>query len=436
MNVTDQLKKRPKLSTGLVLLLVLGMVGVLVQFNVLGSFANGDYTPRFGECTYDEDTGNIQGGCEDRRGELDAFSRGVTGAYDTSTGEPVSKHFWIRIDGIRVEVDDGDGDEQKVPQFYWLYKNDYVTEDGLEEINDGGFPDDVDLAYGDLEWGSDLKNGLEAGTVCKATIKPESRGGVTVKYYENGQEKTKYYNDEPEGDERHVNYITDPSTVTASDVRITDRYMACKFDFTEVMNKGLDEGQMFSSWTGREIIIGGHDGDEGSTRFDIDFGIDSDKDGKLDENDECPDEAGSRDSGCPNSVPEITSFEVPENMTSGESYTVSAQAEDGDGDQLTYSWSNGQTGSSTTFTASGNKTMVSVNVSDSFDSVEKSVTVPVLEGNSDETGEGSTNDPSGKDSKNNFVSWILGNYLIESVIGLAGTLLLILFAIIYRRRGE
>lgn len=81
-----------------------------------------------------------------------------------------------------------------------------------------------------------------------------------------------------------------------------------------------------------------------------------------------------------NTAPVINRVVAPESTVVGESFTVIAEAEDADGDELSYEWSNGDTGdtASYVFTSTGEKSL-SVSVSDGVDSVSQSVTVDVVE---------------------------------------------------------
>jgi hypothetical protein len=339
-----------------------------------GSVVGEDHTPRFSDCTYVEETGNIQGDCEQNRGEISSFGGwggDVSGAYQD--GEPVPKYFWIRIDSIQTFPADG-GDEAKSPQMMWLYKNGYVTESGQED----DFPDDVDIAYGDLKWNSELRSSLEAGTVCEATIRPSAQGEV----YITTTEEEQAFNDEPDADELHVSeMISSPATVAADDVHITEGYIACLFDFTEVMNKALAMDGYFKSWSGRSIMIGGYDYDEGSTSFDVDFGMDSDGDGFLDENDECPEQPGLEEKdGCPNQPSEIVEINGPRNATLESEVEYSVEVSNPDDDPTTISWGNGDTGETATYTWNSTGTKeITVSADDGFNTSSRSISVQVGE---------------------------------------------------------
>jgi len=349
---------------------LLAIAGLAPVFSQGSAFAD-SHTPRFDDCTYVEETGNIQGGCGQNRGQISSFgsslSGEVGGAYQN--GEPVPKYFWVRIDSIQTFPADG-GDEAKSPQMVWLYKNGYVTESGRED----DFPDDVDIGYGDLKWNSEIRSALEAGTVCKATIRPSAQGEVTI----TTTEEEIRFNDEPDSDEVDVSeMISSPATVTAEEIRLTEGYMDCKFDFTEIMNKALAMDGYFKSWDGREIMIGGYDYDEGDTTFNVDFRMDSDEDGVLDRNDECPETPGLKaKNGCPNQVSKIVSVDGPRNVTIGENVEYSVKLRNPDDDSTTITWSNGVTGESASYSWSelGEKS-VTVSVDDGFE--ESSTTVDV-----------------------------------------------------------
>jgi len=107
---------------------------------------------------------------------------------------------------------------------------------------------------------------------------------------------------------------------------------------------------------------------------------DSDGDGVFDRNDECPNEAGRLENGCANTPPTV-SVDAPEAFEDEEEFTVSASASDPDGQELSYSWSNGETGRSATyqFARSGVERELSVTVSDGLDSVTESATVEVVD---------------------------------------------------------
>lgn len=85
----------------------------------------------------------------------------------------------------------------------------------------------------------------------------------------------------------------------------------------------------------------------------------------------------------PNNAPEISGIEIPGSAKTGEDVEVSVDASDSNGDTLYYSWSNGDSGSSTTYswTTSGTKE-ISVEVSDKRDSVSRSASISVEQSNS------------------------------------------------------
>ena len=377
------------------LLLVSAVLFGVSTFYFEGSFAY-DHSPRFSDCPTEEDTGDIVGSCPEQWGDIDKFARGeITGYKD---GEVVSSHFWVEISDVKA------GEEEKAPQFWWLYYNDYLTEDGREEVNEGDFPDDVDVTYGDLKWNGDLREKLEAGTICRATIQPESRGYLDITTTEaeslntdvndanwnnqdddgDGQvdEGFQMYNDEPDSDEIYVsNIVPNPKEVTADKIEIRENSMRCRFDFTEIMNKGMELDGKFIEWDGREPVIGGDDGDEGMTSFNVDFGLDSDLDGFRDENDECPETPGIEEkNGCPNQVSKVISVDGPRNVTVGEEVNYSVSVRNPDDDSTSISWSNGATGDSAVykFNSTGNYTL-SVTADDGFEEDTEEIRVRVEE---------------------------------------------------------
>jgi hypothetical protein len=117
---------------------------------------------------------------------------------------------------------------------------------------------------------------------------------------------------------------------------------------------------------------------------------DADGDGVFDRDDECPESAGELDSGCPNTPPSV-SLDAPEVVEDEEEFEVSVQATDVEGHDLSYEWSNGDTGRTAnySFARSGQNVSVSVSVSDGFGTVSESATVEVLDSISDGDSSGS-----------------------------------------------
>ncbi|MFB6209564.1 MAG: hypothetical protein ABEJ56_05535 [Candidatus Nanohaloarchaea archaeon] len=117
---------------------------------------------------------------------------------------------------------------------------------------------------------------------------------------------------------------------------------------------------------------------------------DRDGDGVFDRSDECPGTAGRLESGCRNSKPVITVFDVPSRVEDEEVFNVSVRARDEDLEQqdLSYSWSNGETGrtASYSFVVGGVSRNVSVSVSDGLDSVSRSKSVRVVDSGGSRTG--------------------------------------------------
>lgn len=350
-------------------------VGFLAMNFAEGSVVGEHHRPSFGDCGYSHENGDVQGSCGEQRGEINTFESGfggselVSGAYQG--GEPVPKYFWVRMTGIAVEG------EEKAPQFWWLYRNDFLAEPAREDIQEGNFPDDADLYNGDLKWNQDIKQGLERATVCRASIRPAAQGEVYIETTE-GQQA---FNDEPDADELYIGeMVPEPVQVTADEVMFTEQYMACRFDFTEVMNKGMSLDGYFKSWSGREIMIGGG-GDEGSTSFDVDIGMDRDGDGILLENDECPTEAGLQEkNGCPNQASEIVEINGPRNATVGSQVEYSVEVSNPDDDPTTVSWGNGETGKTASYSwnSTGSKE-VTVSADDGFNTSSRSLSVQVGE---------------------------------------------------------
>lgn len=270
-------------------LAVLG--AVLASGTGLLSFS-GSEPPRYGECYFDESTGDIlRQECRDvHEGKIPSNE-----LIGYSNGERESESFRVRVEGIGVDVNEDDPAE-KAPQFWWLYSNDYTNSETEEQIEEGDFPDDVDLPR-DLVWNDQIRERLERGSTCTGTFQVESTGEVNIETTTTSQS----YNDEPDEDELYVDRIMDRTTVDGEVVEINEDYLECEFDFTELMNKGLDLPGEFVSWDGREPYIGGDDSDEGYGAVSVEFreSGDSDGDGVVDRNDECPNEAGEKANGCP-----------------------------------------------------------------------------------------------------------------------------------------
>jgi len=106
---------------------------------------------------------------------------------------------------------------------------------------------------------------------------------------------------------------------------------------------------------------------------------DSDQDGIDDSNDDCPEIEGVQaKNGCPNEPSEIVSVDGSQNVTVGESVEFSVSVNNPDGDSQSISWSNGDTGTTATysFDSQGSKT-VSVTVKDGFTESTETVNVEV-----------------------------------------------------------
>lgn len=106
---------------------------------------------------------------------------------------------------------------------------------------------------------------------------------------------------------------------------------------------------------------------------------DKDSDGIADTNDECPSEPGTEEkNGCTNHEPRITELDIPSEAIVDESISAQVQAEDSDGDSLEIHWSNGDTGSSTTYTwGSEGLHEIGVTVDDGYDSVKQRESIDV-----------------------------------------------------------
>lgn len=108
---------------------------------------------------------------------------------------------------------------------------------------------------------------------------------------------------------------------------------------------------------------------------------DTDGDGISDANDDCPETSGiEAKDGCPNSAPRIIEIHGPTDAYTNETLRYRVDAQDPDGDQLSITWSNNQTGQSAVyeFTASGEKN-VSVVVGDGIVNETQSLRVSVAQ---------------------------------------------------------
>ena len=416
----EKLENRPKTSMLLLLVLVGGVGVVISQFGVVGSLANDDHSPSVEECSYDSSSGDITGGC-DIQGEAVEIGGYRSKFSGLKNGETKSQSFWVRVNDIDVQ-----GDE-KSPVFYYLYANGYTNDATQKEIDEGDFPRDVDLSYGELEYNSQIEEGLEKGSTCQGSFQIGMRSEVNIKTTEGESE----WNDEPdEADERSA-YDFYPSTKTfdAEDVRVRESYVACKFSMTEILNEGMTPSGDLVYWNGVEPDVG----DNGGTMdISFDFEEDSDGDGTLDENDKCRDEPGNKSNGCPNSEPEITGIQAPENATQGETVTLNAVASDSDGDSLNYEWSNGDSGPETKVKADGNTESITVTVSDGSASVNRTASFSVSEKTGINIGTGS--DADSDSPQETVIDYVIANLTVV-VLGTAVSLFGLLLAYLYRRRG-
>lgn len=125
---------------------------------------------------------------------------------------------------------------------------------------------------------------------------------------------------------------------------------------------------------------------------------DSDGDDIKDGDDDCPQQPGITElNGCPNTEPQAGEIQVRDTALVNETIAAQISATDADGHSLSYSWSNGDSGSETSFTfkTTGSKT-VTVEVTDGYTTVTGSATVDVVPnesgsadpGDGNETGHG------------------------------------------------
>jgi hypothetical protein len=281
----------------------------------------------------------------------------VRGYFPFSNGGPDTS-FWLQIksidDGQRVDVS---------PVSKWLIENGYRT--GSEDY----YPN---IRMHDLEWNRNLRNKIESGTTCSASISPNSRSEFTF----NGDQ----YHEHWDGYKDTNDLFSSTANVEAEEVRITEHRVFCKFNLGEVMEGAT--GKDFNSLReAGEVSLYGENSYEGTTGMTVDFGIDSDLDGERDSEDACPQEPGIPEKGgCPNEPSTVESLDGPRNVTVEESATYSVQVSNPDGDETSISWSNGETGESATYSwnSTGTKT-VSVTVDDGFDERTEEVSVQVGE---------------------------------------------------------
>jgi hypothetical protein len=346
------------------------LLGVLATNPIQGSFADNHHGVTLTECEYDTE-GNIFGRCDlqSNSDNLHKFRSSFSHNEVKASGDT---KFWIEIE----QIQDG-ADNEFAPQLQWLQKNGYIKEYALDEPVS-------DLDMHEIIWNSDVKQGLKSGTACSAKLRPGTDGEVVYKWMENGEVNTQLYHEDWYVDDsryRDIDYLfSGPVEVEATDIRFTNYHMYCEFDFDEVVNKGA-EHTPFYSWTGDTIHMGGDDRDEGYAYINVNFGMDTDLDGVLDSEDNCPETPGLPEkNGCPNQASKILSVDGSRNVTVGEQVEYSAKVKNPDDDSTMVSWSNGATGKSAVYTwnSTGNKT-VSVTADDGITEETKEVSVRVEE---------------------------------------------------------
>jgi len=299
--------------------------------------------------------------------------------WDVKVHKDGNTDFQVEVDYLRHLGEDLD------PHVPYLANNGYLTEYGREEVKEDGSIEDVDAD--EVKWDSEIKESLEAGTSCSVTIQPYAQDEIVYTWNDSGELRTQKYHEDWHTDDSSYrdidHFFPQKVTLQAEDVTIRKHSLWCQFDFKEVMDKGAEHSNMveFKAGTYRGLLAGGDDSDEGYAKINVQYNFDTDLDGVIDPEDDCPETPGLPEkNGCPNQASKILSVDGPRNVTVGEEVEFSAKVKNPDDDSTTISWGNGETGRSAAYSwnSTGNYT-VSVTADDGITKETKEIQVRVEE---------------------------------------------------------
>lgn len=366
------------LASATILIVLLGFLAVNP---VIGSLADGDHRGiTLRNCELSSGYSQISDRCDLNYNKPDFRNMGQGGfsGWDVYVHKDGNTNF-------RVEVGDVDafGGEEFAPHTLFLANNGYLNQNGEEELQQDGSYENIDI-QNEIAWNSDVKSALEAGTSCSVRIQPYSMSEVVYTWNDSREVKTQKYHEDwysHEPDYRDFrNFFPQPVTLEAGDITIKEHSLWCQFDFKEMMDKGAEHGNMVEFKSDR-LEAGGDDSQEGYAKINVNFAMDTDLDGVIDLEDDCPETPGLPvKNGCPNQASKILSVDGPRNVTVGEEAEYDVMVKNPDDDSTTVSWSNGETGdlASYTWNTTGNKT-VTVTADDGITEDTEEIMVRVKE---------------------------------------------------------
>ncbi len=219
-------------------------VGLLALTYTQGTISPQDVTPRYDDCPITSNGQQINqcGWSRETVSDLgDQFSRS-------------NSEFRVKISDVEPYG------ESQAPYVLYLWHQGYRAQDE-NRLDDVG-PNDVNRS-------EQVINRLEEGTTCSLSADVASHGEVEITTSETSQ----VYNDEPdEPGQRHTRYIMDgPVTVESGDIEIHRNYMICRFNMSEILDKGMELDGQFQRWEGREAVVGDETGSTSSVS--VQFGL-------------------------------------------------------------------------------------------------------------------------------------------------------------------
>ncbi len=344
--ILDFLSDHKYLSAGggflIVLLVLAGLSVFYTQGSVVGS------TPLvFDECPVNQEY------------DISGCSASTTNWLDDSKINDPTQVFWVKVDDVDYKG------ELMTPYVPLLYYNGFRTETE-DRISDIGI-DEVDSSPAVL-------SGLRKGSTCELTADLAPSDGGNVKYRSPSGEVTwaEYQEDyeDMDSDDVHTSKMMSRATVSAEAIKVTEGDVFCAFNASELIESGLNVDGEFLEYGGDPL-------DWHHASIAVDFEVDKDGDGVI--QDQCPNTPGLKSkNGCPNEEVVVDSIEGPRNITVGKSVNYTVNLVNPDNDDLSISWSNGESGRYAIyrFNSTGERT-VTVSVSDGFTSVSESVQVNV-----------------------------------------------------------
>jgi polyisoprenoid-binding protein YceI len=263
------MKKRTLAAIGassfiaLIALLAVGIGFIGLQ----GSFGGEETKPRFGDCDV-QDGSDLSCNWVDE--QIESF-QGSGFGFTSNTITPENSVFTAQVDEAHVfDEDDYDDVPPIVP---YLARNGYTLDSTDQDKALADYDEDH------VNTSTPVLKSLENASSCRLTADIASHGEIRITTTQVEQE----YNDEPdEPGVRHTRYLMpDPVTQQAESINVASNgKVYCQFNFTEMMNKGMELDGKFQEWDGRLPVAGDEVGSSGQITVDLE--IDSDSDGTID----------------------------------------------------------------------------------------------------------------------------------------------------------